>query len=73
MLDRRLSARCEAVLKPICERYQVNTILALTDCTRENGATQVAPGSIEWPDERAVDQTQTGGGLRKHWQDAEPC
>lgn len=87
MLDRRVSALCEAVLKPNCERYQLhlgqvirimpgekaqmihrdrwawgtflqgiepqlNTIWALTDFTRENGATQVAPGSIGWPDDR---------------------
>ncbi len=31
---------------------QLNTIWALTDFTRENGATQVAPGSWTWPDSR---------------------
>ncbi|MES2894987.1 MAG: phytanoyl-CoA dioxygenase family protein [Pseudomonadota bacterium] len=31
---------------------QLNTIWALTDFTAENGATQVAPGSIGWPDNR---------------------
>ena len=31
---------------------QFNTIWALTDFTEENGATQVAPGSISWPDNR---------------------
>ncbi len=31
---------------------QFNTIWALTDFTRENGATQVAPGSVDWPDNR---------------------
>lgn len=31
---------------------QLNTIWALTDFTRENGATQVVPGSSEWPDDR---------------------
>jgi len=29
---------------------QLNTIWALTDFTHENGATQVVPGSVEWPD-----------------------
>jgi hypothetical protein len=31
---------------------QLNTIWALTDFRRENGATRVAPGSLEWPDDR---------------------
>ena len=31
---------------------QFNTIWALTDFTRENGATRVVPGSISWPDDR---------------------
>ena len=31
---------------------QVNTIWALNDFTEENGATRVAPGSHEWPDDR---------------------
>jgi Phytanoyl-CoA dioxygenase (PhyH) len=31
---------------------QLNTIWALSDFTRENGATQVAPGSVDWPDDR---------------------
>ena len=31
---------------------QLNTIWALSDFTRENGATQVAPGSWTWPDSR---------------------
>ncbi|MCC6920707.1 MAG: phytanoyl-CoA dioxygenase family protein [Alphaproteobacteria bacterium] len=29
---------------------QLNTIWALSDFTRENGATQVCPGSLGWPD-----------------------
>lgn len=31
---------------------QFNTIWALTEFTRENGATRVVPGSISWPDTR---------------------
>ena len=31
---------------------QLNTIWALTEFTEENGATQVAPGSTDWPDSR---------------------
>lgn len=31
---------------------QLNTIWALTDFTALNGATQVVPGSVDWPDDR---------------------
>jgi ectoine hydroxylase-related dioxygenase (phytanoyl-CoA dioxygenase family) len=31
---------------------QLNTIWAVTDFTEENGATQVVPGSLDWPDAR---------------------
>lgn len=34
---------------------QLNTIWALTDFTRENGATRVVPGSVTWPDERVAE------------------
>jgi ectoine hydroxylase-related dioxygenase (phytanoyl-CoA dioxygenase family) len=37
---------------------QFNTIWALTDFTRENGATQVIPGSLEWPDNRQLDPSE---------------
>ena len=30
---------------------QFNTIWAITDFTNENGATQVCPGSLDWPDD----------------------
>jgi ectoine hydroxylase-related dioxygenase (phytanoyl-CoA dioxygenase family) len=33
---------------------QLNAIWALSDFTRENGATQVVPGSTEWPDNRVA-------------------
>ena len=33
---------------------QFNTIWALTDFTKENGATQVVPGSLGWPDNRKI-------------------
>lgn len=31
---------------------QLNTIWAISDFRRENGATQVVPGSVDWPDTR---------------------
>jgi len=31
---------------------QLNTIWAMTDFTESNGATQVVPGSVDWPDDR---------------------
>jgi hypothetical protein len=33
---------------------QLNTIWALTDFTKANGATQVVPGSVDWPDKRVA-------------------
>jgi hypothetical protein len=37
---------------------QLNSIWALTDFTRENGATVVAPGSTGWPDDRRPDASE---------------
>jgi len=90
VMDPRILALCDAILKPNCLRYQlhltqvirilpgqgaqpihrdrwawgrglshlepqVNTIWALTDFTEENGATQVVPGSVTWPDNRKAE------------------
>ena len=87
VMDPRILAVCDALLKPNCHRYQLhlaqlirimpgqpaqaihrdrwawgrhvqaiepqlNTIWALTEFTAENGATQVVPGSVSWPDDR---------------------
>jgi hypothetical protein len=90
VMDPRILALCEAVLKPNCLRYQLhltqvirilpgqaaqaihrdrwawgrglphlepqlNTIWALNDFTAANGATQVVPGSVTWPDGRKAE------------------
>lgn len=34
---------------------QLNTIWAMSDFTEENGATQVVPGSVDWPDDRQAE------------------
>lgn len=100
VMDPRIHALCEAVLKPNCHRYQLhltqvirimpgqgpqaihrdrwawgkhmshvepqlNTIWALTDFTEENGATQVAPGSVDWPDERKPEPGEIGRATMK--------
>jgi len=39
---------------------QLNTIWAVTDFTRENGATQVVPGSTKWPDDRTAKKPEIG-------------
>jgi ectoine hydroxylase-related dioxygenase (phytanoyl-CoA dioxygenase family) len=39
---------------------QLNTIWAVTDFTFENGATQVVPGSVDWPDERQPKPEEIG-------------
>jgi len=37
---------------------QLNTIWAVSDFTQQNGATQVVPGSIEWPDDRKAQEQE---------------
>ena len=37
---------------------QFNTIWALSEFTEENGATQVVPGSIDWPDDRVAEPSE---------------
>jgi len=39
---------------------QLNTIWALTPFTRQNGATQVVVGSVEWPDDRVATPAEIG-------------
>lgn len=39
---------------------QLNTIWAITDFTKENGATQVVPGSVDWPDKRQARPNEIG-------------
>lgn len=39
---------------------QFNTIWAMTGFTKENGATQVVPGSVEWPDDRRPEDHEIG-------------
>lgn len=39
---------------------QFNTIWAITDFTKENGATQVCPGSLDWPDDYQPADDQIG-------------
>tara|TARA_R110000868_G_scaffold71144_3_gene208774 strand:- start:149 stop:1063 length:915 start_codon:yes stop_codon:yes gene_type:complete len=39
---------------------QFNTIWALTDFTKENGATRVCPGSLNWPDNHEPTEDQIG-------------
>ena len=100
VLERRIHAICEAVLRPNCHRYQLhltqlirimpgqeaqdihrdrwawgkhlkgvepqlNTIWALTDFTEANGATQVIPGSITWPDDRIAEPHEIGRAVMR--------
>lgn len=44
---------------------QLNTIWALTDFTEANGATQVVPGSIDWPDNRKAEPQEIGRATMK--------
>lgn len=39
---------------------QFNTIWAITDFTKENGATQVCPGSLDWPDNYEPSEEEIG-------------
>lgn len=39
---------------------QFNTIWAITDFTKENGATQVCPGSLDWPDNYEPSEDEIG-------------
>ena len=39
---------------------QFNTIWAITDFTKENGATQVCPGSLDWPDDYQPSDEEIG-------------
>lgn len=39
---------------------QLNSIWALTDFTRANGATVVVPGSVDWPDDRRPEPHEIG-------------
>jgi len=39
---------------------QCNTIWAISDFTKENGATQVCPGSLDWPDDYQPTPDQIG-------------
>lgn len=44
---------------------QLNTIWAVTDFTEENGATQVVPGSLDWPDAREAQPHEIGRATMK--------
>jgi ectoine hydroxylase-related dioxygenase (phytanoyl-CoA dioxygenase family) len=44
---------------------QLNTIWALTDFTEANGATQVVPGSVGWPDERQAEPGEIARAVMK--------
>ena len=44
---------------------QFNTLWAITDFTSENGATQVVPGSTQWPDDQEIKPEQITQAERK--------
>jgi hypothetical protein len=63
LMDARIHALCDAVLKPNCLRYQLH-LTQLIRIMPGQGAqplhrdTQVVPGSVEWPDDRRAERAE---------------